>query len=82
VEAVSRPERDEPRADSQESDQATRPAPGQTPEQQAARPAEAVARFEAERLERRVNAQQQQKNPRHKPDPQPPQEPETARETA
>jgi len=64
-----------PCADSQESDQATRPAPGQTPEQQAARLKEAVARFEAAGKERHVNAQRQQKNPRHKPDPQPPQEP-------
>lgn len=72
-------ERDKPRAKGQESDQANKPALGQTPEQQAAKLKEAVAGFEAavERLERRINAQrQQQRKPRHKPEPQPPQESE------
>jgi len=70
-----------PSADSQESDQATRPAPGQTPEQQAARAQEAVARFEAaaERLNGTSMLNGNRRIPAIGPDPQPPQEPESAR---
>lgn len=71
-------ERHKPRAKGQEPDQATRPAPGQAPEQQTAKLKESIAAFQAE-VEKLEQAQHQQQNktrrtpdqhPREQPDPQ------------